>query len=93
MMRQTLDVEDTVLNQILYVGNVHDNAPAGEVFLFYKGQVEDSEIEATEVKLAIINPYMSVEGSRLIENNCSITAIQTGSVLENYLTALNDQPL
>ena len=93
MMRQSLDVEDTVLNQVLYVGNVHDNAPAGEVFLFYRDKADDAEIDSMEVKLAIINPYMSLEGSRLIENNCRVTAIQTGSVLENYLTALNDQPL
>ena len=72
---------------------MHESAPAGEVFLFYRDKAEDAEIEAMEVKLAIINPYMSVEGSRLIENNCSITAIKTGCVLDNYLTALNDQPL
>jgi hypothetical protein len=54
---------------------VHDNAPAGEVFLFYKDKAEDAEIDAMEVKLAIINPHMSIEGSRLIENNCRITPI------------------
>ena len=54
---------------------MHDNAPAGEVFLFYKDKAENAEIDATEVKLAIINPSMSIEGSRLIENNCQITAI------------------
>ena len=39
MMRQTLEVEETVLNQVLYVGNMHDDAPAGEVFMFFREKV------------------------------------------------------
>jgi hypothetical protein len=39
MMRQTLEVEETVLNQVLYVGNMHDDAPAGEVFMFCREKV------------------------------------------------------
>ena len=54
MMRQTLEVEETVLNQVLYVGNMHDDAPAGEVFMFFREQGD--EADAWDIKLAIIDP-------------------------------------
>ena len=90
MMRQTLEVEETVLNQVLYVGNMHDDAPAGEVFMFFREKVSEAEADPWDVKLAIINPDCANEGSRQIQNNCQITAIESGCVLADHLTAMND---
>ena len=56
MKRETLEVEETVLNQVLYVGNMHDDAPAGEVFMFFKERVSEAEADGWDIKLAIIEP-------------------------------------
>ena len=91
MMRQILDVEETILNQVLYVGNKHKDSP-GDVFLFFKEMTGHNE-ESFMVNHAIINPDCTTSCSRLIQNNCQITIIGDGSVLEDYVKTLNDESL
>ena len=72
MVRQCLDVEQTVLNQVLYVGNRREDS-AGDVFLFFKEHIGEEEYL---VNHAIINPNCAESNSRLIAENCQITSIR-----------------
>ena len=72
------------------MGNIHGPGQPGDVFLFYQNK-DDPDNEA--LMLAILDPDCHTSQSHLVEPNCAVTKLKKGSLIENYITTMNQQSL